>query len=923
MKKLFLLDAFALIYRSYFAFSKNPRVNSKGFNTSAAYGFTTTLIDLIKKENPTHLAVVFDTPEPTQRHIEYTEYKAQREAMPEDIASNIPIIQSIVEAMNIPMYGIPGYEADDIIGTLAKKAAKSGFEAYMMTPDKDYAQLVEDHVYMYRPGRGGKGPEVLGIPEVCEKFGIENPLQVIDILGLMGDAVDNIPGVPGVGEKTAQKLISQYGSIEGLYENTHELKGKMKEKVEANHEQALLSKRLATIILDVPVELNEEELEINEPNKEALKELFSELEFRTLAQRYLGEKIEVATASSASSGPDLFSVAGEDVEEAPTEFKTIATENANYQLVDSDAKWEKLLKELHAAPAFCFDTETTGLDVFSDKILGLAISTQPKTGWYIPLLGSEDEKVETLAKLKEVMLHPDKVKVAHNIKYDLAILKRYGVEVKHHRFDTMLAHYLINADMRHGMDVLAETYLKYQPVGIEELIGKKGKNQLSMDQVDIEKVKDYAAEDADITFQLYQLFDKELREIKGYELFEQLEMPLVEVLMDMEAEGINLDVQALKDYSKQLLEQLQELEGKIYEEAGAQFTISSPKQLGEILFDQLKIVEKPKKTKTGQYATGEEVLAKLRDSHPIVDHVLTFRELLKLRSTYVEALPKLIHPNTNHIHTSYNQAVASTGRLSSNNPNLQNIPIRRANGREVRKAFIPRNNDYVLFSADYSQVELRIIAALAEEKNMIQAFQEGLDIHTATAAKVFGVSVEEVDREMRSKAKAVNFGIVYGQSAFGLSQQLGIKRGEAKEIIDNYFAQYPGIKTYMENTINTAREKGYVETLMGRRKVLADINSRNATVRGFAERNAINAPIQGSAADIIKKAMIDVHAALKESSLQSKMLLQVHDELVFDALKTEVEDLKTLVTDKMQHAVTIAVPLLVETGMGANWLEAH
>lgn len=924
MKKLFLLDAFALIYRAYFAFSKNPRVASSGLNTSAAFGFTTALLDVIKKEKPTHIVVVFDTPEPTERHVEYAEYKANRQAMPEDIGSNLPYIFKILDALNIPAISMPGFEADDVIGTLAKKAKKHGFVSYMMTPDKDYCQVVEEGIYMYRPARLGNAVEILGVKEVCEKFDIEHPLQVIDILGLMGDAVDNIPGVPGVGEKTAQKLIKDFGSMEGLYENLDKLKGKLLENVTNNREQAFLSKRLATICIDCDIEINEETFIVSDPDPVKLKEVFGELEFRTLAQRILGETI-TTTASSKPAIADLFSSADEVVEESvfSAPLLTINDVAHNYRLADTLEARKELLAELQAADAFCFDSETTGLDTQLAKIVGLAFSTKAHTGWYVPLLGTEEEKTKILKEFETVLQDKDKTKIAHNIKYDLAILRNYQIEVKHHLFDTMLAHYLINADMKHGMDFLAETYLKYSPVSITALIGKKGKNQLSMADMDLKKVKEYAAEDADITFQLYGLFKSQLDEHGAARLFSTLEMPLVNVLLKMEEEGINLDVNALKIYSKEIELTLATLEAGIYEAAGTKFTINSPKQLGDILFDYLKIMEKPQKTKTGQYATGEEVLVKLKDAHPIVDLILDYRQLQKLKSTYVDSLPLLVSTITNRVHTSYNQAVAATGRLSSNNPNLQNIPIRTERGREVRKAFIPRNSEYVILSADYSQVELRIIAALSEEKNMIQAFSQGLDIHTATAAKVFNVSLDQVDREMRSKAKAVNFGIIYGQSAFGLSEQLGIKRGEAKEIIDSYFAEYPRIKAYMDENVNVAREKGYVETLMGRRRYLADINSRNAVVRGFAERNAINAPIQGSAADIIKKAMIDLQEELLKSNFKSKMLLQVHDELVFDAHKSEVDVITPIIIEKMQNAVKLSVPLVVETGVGQNWLEAH
>ncbi|HEX4886644.1 MAG TPA: DNA polymerase I [Luteibaculaceae bacterium] len=926
MKKLFLLDAFALIYRAYFAFSKNPRVASNGLNTSAAYGFTTAVLDVIRKEKPTHLAVVFDTAEPTERHIEFADYKAHREAMPEDISSNLPYIFEILDALQIPALKIPGWEADDIIGTLAKRAKKDGFTTYMMTPDKDYCQLVEDGIYVYRPARLGNGVEILGIPEVQAKFDVQRPDQVIDILGLMGDAVDNIPGVPGVGEKTAQKLIKEYDSMEGLYQNLHHLKGKLLENLTQFKEQAFLSKKLATIHVECDIHIDEESFAVGPPHIEKLKKVFGELEFRTLLQRLLNENGVVAEGAAApASAPvnDLFSQESEQPEQPAQELRNIHNTPHEYILVQSPQQMEALLAELNAADVFCFDTETTGLDTTTALIVGLAFSTQKNKGWYVPLLGAEEEKIKVLEPFKALLVHPGKVKVAHNIKYDLAILRRYGLEASHQLFDTMLAHYLINADMKHNMDVLAETYLHYQPVSIEALIGKKGKNQLSMADIDLEQVKEYAAEDADITLQLYHLFAPQLKEMGAIELFHTLEMPLVHVLLDMEQEGINLDTEGLKSYSAEMEIQLREIEHAIYEACGKTFTINSPKQLGDILFEELRIMEKPQKTKTGQYATGEEVLSKLRDAHPVVAMILDYRQLQKLKSTYVDALPTLVNPKTKRIHTSYNQAVAATGRLSSNNPNLQNIPIRSEKGREVRKAFIARGPEYKILSADYSQVELRIIAALSNERNMIQAFKDGMDIHTATAANVFQVAPDQVDRDMRSKAKAVNFGIIYGQSAFGLSEQLGIKRAEARDIIDSYFTQFPGIKSYMDQSINNAREKGYVETIMGRRRYLADINSRNAVVRGFAERNAINAPIQGSAADIIKKAMIDIHAAWQNQPLKSKLLLQVHDELVFDAHIDEIATIEPIIRAKMQQAVNLVVPLEVEIGTGDNWLEAH
>ena len=918
-KRLFLLDAFALIYRAYFAFSKNPRINSKGQNTSAVYGFTSTLFDLLNKEKPTHIAVVFDTAAPTERHIEFTEYKAHREAMPEDIRSNIEWIKDVVRGFNIPVIGIDGYEADDVIGTLAKKAEKEGFTTYMVTPDKDYAQLVSDNIFMYRPPRGGGKWEKWGIPEICEKFEIERPEQVIDILGMMGDSADNIPGIPGVGEKRAKDLVKAYGSMEGLYENTHEIKGKLREKIEANKELAFLSKKLVTILLDAPCEFDEKSLQMDPVDKEALRPLFTDLEFRRLGERILGEEIKVADQQPTQG--DLFAGQAEaEPAQVETTARDITTEIHSYQAVTTLEELDAMVAELQKSKAFCFDTETTGLDVYSDKVLGIAFSCKKGTGWYAQV---PQENPDAFWEKIRTLLSGPQLKIAHNLKYDLALLRNHDVHPAGPYFDTMLAHYLINPDMRHGMDVLAETYLRYSPISITELIGKKGKNQLKMSDVTLEKVVEYATEDADITFQLYELFQKKLEKECQEKLFNEIEVPLVEVLMSMEANGICLDVQALNDYSAKLGTELEALVTKIHELAGKEFSISSPKQLGPILFEDLQLMDKPKKTKTGQYATGEEVLVKLKDKHPIVEAILDYRQMSKLKSTYVDALPTLVHEKTGLIHTSYNQAVAATGRLSSNNPNLQNIPIRSERGREVRKAFIPRSEEFTLLAADYSQVELRIIAALAKDELMIQAFRDKVDIHTATAAKVFGVELDEVDRDMRSKAKAVNFGIIYGQSAFSLSQQLGIKRKEAKEIIDTYFEKYSGIRDFLNSAVEKAKENGYVETVMGRRRYLPDIHSSNAIVRGFAERNAVNAPIQGSAADVIKKAMIDIHAYLKQGNYKTKMLLQVHDELVFDLHRDEAAELKPIIKQKMENAFQLSVPLEVEMEEGPNWLEAH
>ncbi|NQY10361.1 MAG: DNA polymerase I [Flavobacteriales bacterium] len=919
-KKLFLLDAFALIYRAYFAFSKNPRYSSTGMNTSAVLGFTNTLYEVLRKEKPTHIAVVFDLPGVGIREEYYTEYKANREKMPEDISIAIPYIKRVIEGFNIPIIASEGYEADDVIGTLAKMAEKKGFQTYMMTPDKDFGQLVSENIFMYRPGRGGGDAEVWGIPEICKKFDIEHPLQVIDILGLWGDAVDNIPGIPGIGEKTSKILIKKYGSIEKLLENTEDLKGKQKENVENNKEQALMSKRLATILLDAPVELNEKELLLKEPNAEALTKLFSELEFRTLAQRILGTPIKVAKEEGQM---DLFSSAGADEAAAPKEFKNIENTEHQYNLISIKEGREFIIKELSLQKQFCFDTETTGIDPQSAEIVGISFSFRAHHGYYIPLSEDFEEAKAVLAEFKELFANPKVQKIGQNIKYDISILKRYDIEVVGDLFDTMLAHYLIQPDQKHNMDLLAETYLNYSLVSIESLIGKKGRNQKTMRDIAPEEVKEYATEDADITYQLSECFKPLLKEHGLEKLFNEVEVPLIPVLANMEAEGIMLDTKALLNYSKELEIDIQRIQADVLKLAGQEFNLASPKQLGEILFDVLKIDDKAKKTKTGQYATGEEVLAKLEGKHEIIPQILDFRSLSKLKSTYVDALPEMVNARTNHVHTSYLQTVAATGRLSSINPNLQNIPIRSDRGREVRKAFIPRSDEFTLFCADYSQVELRIMAELSGDTAMIDAFKNKVDIHSATASKVYHVDLNDVDDTMRRNAKMVNFGIIYGISAFGLAQRLNIKRGEAKEIIESYFDQYPKIKEYMELIVEKAREQGYVETILGRKRHLKDINSHNGIVRGFAERNAINAPIQGSAADIIKIAMININKIFKEKNFKSKMLLQVHDELVFDLYKEEEGVVEPIVIDCMENSVKMTVPLIVESGKGVNWLLAH
>ena len=934
-KKLFLLDAFALIYRAYFAFGKNQRYNSKGLNTSAMLGFTNTLIEVLEKQKPTHIAVVFDAPGGASNREEvFTDYKAGREAMPEDLKTSIPYIKKIIEAFNIPMYLLEGYEADDIIGTMAKEAERQGFETYMMTPDKDFGQLVSENIFMYKPAAYGNPAQKMGIKEVCEKFGVENPLQVIDILGLWGDAVDNIPGIPGIGEKTSKILVAKYGSVEGLIEHAHELKGKQKENVINFAEQGLLSKMLATIILDVPVAYDLADTILEAPNEEKIVDIFAELEFRNLAKRILGREIQIkpaAVPAQPGGQMDLFGNVMEtaveqiqevNVEEAPLEAKDITNSEHKYHFIQTAEERAKLIADISKEKSFCFDTETTGLNPFEAEIVGMSIAWKEGEAYYIPFSEKKEEATSVLEEFK-VLFENDKIeKVGQNLKYDINVLTNYAIQVKGPLFDTMIAHYLIQPDMRHNMDLLAETYLGYKTVSIETLIGKKGKKQKTMRDIPQEEIVDYACEDADITLRLKNQFEPKMNETLK-KLMDEIEIPLIPVLSAMEKEGINLDVPALAKFSEELEVSVTDLTKQILELSGEEFNLDSPKQLGEVLFDKMKIVEKAKKTKTGQYSTGEDVLSKLADKHEIVPLILEYRSLKKLKSTYVDALPELVNIADGKIHTSYMQTVAATGRLSSTNPNLQNIPIRSEKGREIRKAFIPRNDDFTLLAADYSQIELRIIAALSEDENMQEAFVKGEDIHTATAAKVFGVATDEVDRDMRSKAKAVNFGIIYGVSAFGLSQNLNISRKEAKEIIETYFEQYPKLKAYMEHNVEFAKEHGYVETIMHRRRNLNDINSANAIVRGHAERNAVNAPIQGSAADIIKIAMINIHEEFEKQQFQSKMLLQVHDELVFDVYKPELEQIKAIVKDKMENAVKLSVPLDVEMNAAENWLLAH
>jgi len=937
MKKLFLLDGMALIYRAHFALSKSPRFTSGGLNTSAVMGFTNTLLDVLKKEKPTHMAVVFDTEAPTDRHIEYEKYKAHREAMPEDLSKALPYIFKLVLGFNIPLITSDGYEADDIIGTLAKKAEQKGYQVYCMTPDKDFGQLVSPNIHIYKPARMGNDMEILGVKEILAKWEIEHVHQVIDILGLWGDAVDGIPGIPGIGEKTAKTLIKQYGSVEEIIAHSHELKGKMRENVEAFAEQGLMSKRLATINLNVPVELDEAGLEMCAPSKDLLEPLFAELEFRTLGRRVFGDDFSVTEMKSVSIQTDLFGnevatgrttmtvdiadIGQPETPAAPS--KNIDTVQHEYHLADTFEKRAELIKLLKQQKDICFDTETTGTDANFCELVGLSFAIKANEAWYVPVPVDQEETKKIVAEFKELFEDASIGKTGQNLKFDILMLKWYGVEVRGNLFDTMMAHYVLDPDTRHGMDILSENYLGYKPVSITSLIGAKGKNQGNMRDVEIEKIKEYAAEDADITLQLRNVFEPKIKEAEAEKLIHEIEHPLIYVLADIEYEGVKIDHDTLKEFSKELETDVAKLEKVVFEKAGVRFNIASPKQLGEVLFEKLMLDPKAKKTKTGQYQTGEDVLVALAAKSDIVRDILDYRQLQKLKSTYVDALPQMVNAKTGRVHTSYNQAVAATGRLSSTNPNLQNIPIRTERGREVRKAFIPRDSGHTIVSADYSQIELRIIAEISKDANMMEAFVQNLDIHTATAANVYGIGLDEVTSTQRRNAKAVNFGIIYGQSAFGLSQNLGIPRKEAAEIIDNYFAQYPGIKTYMSDTMNFARENGYVCTLMGRRRYLRDINSANQTVRGFAERNAINAPIQGSAADMIKIAMINIHKEFLAQKLDARMTMQVHDELVFDVPHYEVEFVKPIILHNMKNAMKTTVPIMVEIGTGANWLEAH
>ena len=935
-KRVFLVDAFALIFRGYYAFIKNPRIDSKGLDTSAIMGFINSLLDVIKRERPDHLAVCFDKGGSVDRVEMFEAYKANRDETPEAIKLAIPYIQEILKAMHIPIMVKSGFEADDVIGTLAKQAEKKGYKTYMVTPDKDFAQLVSDNIFMYKPRFGG-GYDIWGVPEVLEKFGVTNPLQVIDFLGMMGDSADNIPGLPGVGEKTAKKFLATYGSMENLFKNTHELKGKMKEKVEGAIELGLLSKQLATIMLDVPVTFDAKDFELDQPDIEKVTELFNELEFRNLLTNFIKtfsvqnveETKEPTKVKKANPLPkaqfDLFATpgAGSISEEAISSgFKTIKNTDHFYQHIDSPLSRKLFLTKLMQQTSVCFDTETTGLKALEVELIGIAFSFEACKGYYVSFPEDQEETKIILEEFRP-FFESNIEKVGHNLKYDIKVLSNYGMPVKGKLFDTMIAHYLINPDMRHNMDILSETYLNYQPVSITELIGKKGKNQLSMRVVPIADQTEYAVEDADITFQLKEHFTKELESGNVTKLFNEIELPLVSVLTAMEIEGINLNTDFLKELSFVLTDDINRLEKNIYEQAGEEFNIASPKQLGIVLFEKMELVKKPKKTKTGQYKTGEDILSALAKEHKIIRDIQEYRQYKKLLSTYVDALPNEVNPKTGRIHTQYMQAVAATGRLSSNNPNLQNIPIRTERGKEVRKSFIPRDENHVLLAADYSQIELRIIAALSEEENMIEAFKKGEDIHASTAAKVFNVSLDEVTREQRSNAKTVNFGIVYGVSAFGLSNQTDLSRSEAKELIDTYYETYPKLKEYMSKQVEFARKKGYVETVLNRRRYLKDINSANAMVRSGAERNAVNAPIQGSAADIIKLAMINIYNRFEKEGFKSKMLLQVHDELVFDAHKDELETIRPIIKYEMENAFKLSVPLDVELGIGENWLQAH
>ncbi|HPR24751.1 DNA polymerase I [Lentimicrobium sp.] len=921
-KKLFLLDAMALIYRAYYALNRNPRITSKGLNTSAILGFANALYDVIRNEKPSHIGVAFDTHAPTVRHEDFTAYKANREAMPEDIAAAIPYIIQLIRGFNIPVLAVDGYEADDVIGTLAKQAEKKGFTVYMMTPDKDFGQLVSDNILQYKPGKPGEDPVIMGVKEVCDKFGVKRPDQVIDMLGLWGDASDNIPGIPGVGEVIARNLLKDFDNVENLIENAEKIdKAGLREKVKTFGQQALMSKQLATIILDVPIAFEEDALKLTAPDITALKTLFEEIEFRTFAKRVFSD-LEKSDVISGPRATDLFAAAGEPPE-TTTSLRTISQAPHQYHLTDTPEKIKALVAHLSQSQMFCFDTETTGLDANNVELVGMSFATEPGEAWFVPVPEQYSKALEIVKEFAGVFADETIGKTGQNMKYDISVLKWYEITVNGTLFDTMIAHYLIEPDMRHNMDFLARTYLNYEPVSIESLIGKKGKNQLSMRSVDPEKLKEYACEDADITLQLRIALEPQLAETDTRALFDEIEMPLVKVLAAMEAEGVKIDSGNLNQFSEQLEKEIAEVEKEIFRLAGEEFNIASPKQLGEVIFDKMQLSDNPKQTKTKQHSTSEDVLQKLINKHPIVQQILDYRSLTKLKSTYVDTLPLLVNPRTGRIHTSYNQAVASTGRLSSNNPNLQNIPIRTERGREIRKAFVPRNDKFVLLSADYSQIELRLIAHISGDEAMQEAFRHGIDIHTATAARIYNIDISEVTKEMRRNAKTVNFGIIYGISAFGLSERLNIPRREAAEIISQYFERFAGIKRYMDEIITFAREHGYVETIKKRRRYLRDINSGNAIVRGFAERNAINAPIQGSSADMIKIAMISIQREFERLKLKSRMIMQVHDELVFDVHQDEVETVKPVIERLMKSAIELSIPVEVEMSTGSNWLEAH
>ena len=920
--KLFLIDAYALIYRSYYALLRSPRINSKGVNTSAIFGFVNILEDVLKRENPTHVAVAFDPPGPTFRHEAFEQYKAQREETPEVIRQSVPIIRKIIGAYNIPILEVPHYEADDVIGTIARQAAAEGFDVYMMTPDKDYGQLVADHIYMYRPKHGG-GYEIMGVPEVLAKYNLSSTEQVIDYLGLMGDASDNIPGCPGVGDKTAQKLLAQFGSIENLLANTDKLKGAQKKNVEGNAEQIRFSRFLATIKTDVPIQFDAELCRKQEPDENKLTEIYTELEFRTFLNR-LKQEPEKAPQEGPVQG-SLFAIFPTENTDEPKN-STLADLNSTahtYHLVDTEEKRLDFARFLATQKIFAFDTETDSLDPLRAHLVGMSFAVRPHEAWYVPVPADMEEAKRVLAPFSPTLQDASITKVGQNIKFDILALRRYGIKMAGPLFDTMIAHYLINPELRHNMDYLAETYLKYKTVPIEDLIGPKGKKQGNMRDVPLEKIAEYAAEDADVTLQLKHFFEPQLKTENVEQLFHDIEMPLIYVLAEMEATGVTLDTAALRESSEILSAQLRDIEQEIYQYAGKEFNLNSPRQIGEVFFEEMKLDEKAKKTKTGSYSTSEEVLEKLRSKHPIVGKLLEYRGLKKLLSTYIDALPALINPETGKIHTSFNQAVTATGRLSSTNPNLQNIPVRDELGREIRRAFTADNADCVFFSADYSQIELRIMAHLSNDPHMVEAFCSGADIHAATAAKIYGTETENVTSDMRRKAKTANFGIIYGISAFGLAERLNISRSEAKELIDGYFKTYPGVREYMDESIRVAKEKGYVETIFKRKRFLPDINSHNAVVRGYAERNAINAPIQGSAADIIKLAMIRIHQRFEAEGLKSRMILQVHDELNFNVYRDELDRVKEIVLDCMEHVIPLRVPLIADYGEGQNWLEAH